>query len=201
LLIKAPFLSKQAVAIRADGFLQEHNTTGTIPLDIEFIAESQLSLDIVPVPGLQSTFDVDAFISADKSEIRVDEYVYLNRINRYRFSLAHEIGHLVLHGNVWEELQFTNITEWKTVINSVPEREYRFLESHANTFAGHVLVPPEPLKTAFDSQVEVLNTNGLSVSEFDPETLSQFLCKDIAKEFEVSVDVVRRRIAADELLS
>jgi hypothetical protein len=200
LAVKAPFLSKQTVALRADAFLQKFNNTGVLPVGIEFIAESQLNLDIVPVSGLQSAFDIEAFISVGKSEIRVDDYVYQNRINRFRFSLAHEIGHLTLHGNVWEQLKFTNISEWKAVINSIDEREYRFLESQANTFAGHVLVPPAPLKRAYDSQVENLNTNGLSVSESDPETLSEFLCKDIAKEFEVSVDVVRRRIAADELL-
>ena len=198
--VRAPFLSKQTVALRADAFLQQHNT-GALPVDIEFIAESQLNLDIVPVSGLQSAFDIEAFISVSKSEIRVDDYVYQHRINRFRFSLAHEIGHLTLHANVWEQLEFTNISEWKKVINSIDEREYRFLEGQANTFAGHILVPPARLKRAYDSQVETLKTNGLSVSEFDPETLSEFLCKDIAKEFEVSVDVVRRRIAADELLS
>jgi len=68
------------------------------------------------VPGLQTGFDVVAFITRDLKEIRVDEYVYLNRIARYRFSLAHELAHRLLHPDLWQQIEFHDIASWKAAI-------------------------------------------------------------------------------------
>ena len=86
---KAPYLSKEELRQRAERFLADHHPSRTIPVPIEFIVESRFAMDIVQVPGLQAEFDVVAFVTKDLREIRVDEYIYLNRPNRYRFSLAH----------------------------------------------------------------------------------------------------------------
>ena len=106
---KAPYLSKDELRQRAEQFLERHNPNRTIPVPIEFIIESDFAMDIVPVPGLQAGFDVVAFITKDMSEIRVDEYVYMNRLNRYRFSLAHELAHRILHPDLWEEVDFDDV--------------------------------------------------------------------------------------------
>ncbi len=44
---KAPYLSKDELRRRADQFLATHNTSGTIPVPIEFIIESDFAMDIV----------------------------------------------------------------------------------------------------------------------------------------------------------
>lgn len=61
---KAPYLSKDELRQRAERFLERHNPNLAIPVPIEFIVESDFSMDIVPVPGLQAGFDVVAFITA-----------------------------------------------------------------------------------------------------------------------------------------
>lgn len=114
---KAPYLSKDKLRQRADKFLADHHPKGTIPVPIEFIIESDFAMDIVPVPGLQSGFDVVAFITNDMSEIRVDEHVYMNRLNRYRFSLAHELAHRVLHADLWSEVEFHDVESWKNAMD------------------------------------------------------------------------------------
>ena len=60
-----------------------------------------------------------AYITHDRKEIRVDQYVLESRENRYRFSLAHEVGHLVLHPDLFEYLHFDNIAAWKESYNGL----------------------------------------------------------------------------------
>ena len=90
---KAPFIPKDELVRQAEAFLAGYHASRKLPVPIEEIVEFGLGLDIVPVPGLQSSFDVVAYITRDCKEIRVDQYVLESRENRYRFSLAHEVGH------------------------------------------------------------------------------------------------------------
>ena len=198
--MRAPFLSKQEIRRLAEGFLIRFHNCRTCPIAIEKIIEMMIGMDIIPMPGLQSAFDVVAFISADKKEIRVDESIYLHRQNRYRFSLAHEIGHWFMHSDIWGSLTFKSIEEWKQQTQLFPEKDYGILEWQANEFAGLILVPPDELRDEVEVQKEALNANGYSVSDFDSETLAASMAVTIAKVFEVSTEVARRRINSDNLV-
>lgn len=88
---KAPFLSKEVLRAKAAEFLDKYNPKCKIPVPIEKIVEFDFGLDIVPVPGLQDSFDVVAYSTKDRQEIRVDKHVFESRETRYRFSLAHEL--------------------------------------------------------------------------------------------------------------
>ena len=68
--------------------------------------------------------------------MRIREDVYnnaLNDIGRDRFTLAHEVGHFILHG------------EGRVTLARINERDvipaYRKPEWQANTFAGELLIP------------------------------------------------------------
>jgi len=39
-------------------------------------------------------------MSSNLKELTVDEYIYNNRLNRYRFTIAHEIGHIIMHADI-----------------------------------------------------------------------------------------------------
>jgi len=73
------------------------NPTRVIPVPIEEIAEFKLGVNIIPIPNLQKTFEVEGFISSDLQNIYVDQFILYERPTRYRFTLAHEIGHIFLH--------------------------------------------------------------------------------------------------------
>ena len=196
---KAPYSSKDELRQRAEQFLERHNPHRTIPVPIELIIESDFAMDIVPIPGLQAGFDVVAFITKDMSEIRVDEYVYLNRLNRYRFSLAHELAHRIFHSDLWREVTFHDIESWKVVIEeSIPEREYSFIEFHANFFAGLVLAPPPELREQFVACFELAKRHGLDPMD-EATGAKDVIESKIARHFKVSRDVVHRRIEADNL--
>ncbi|MFZ5830011.1 MAG: ImmA/IrrE family metallo-endopeptidase [Planctomycetota bacterium] len=196
---QAPYLSKDDLESRAQEFLKEHHPSRQLPVPIEWIIESRFGLDIVPVPGMQEHFDVVAYITQDKREIRVDEYVYLHRENRYRFSLAHELGHLVLHPGLFEQLHFTDVQSWKhTVTNCIPDREYGFVEWHANEFAGRVLVPSQELSDSFRRCRDMAEKRGLILRE-GCDAVQDALATYMSKEFVVSSETIPRRMDSDKL--
>ncbi len=197
---KAPYLGKDELRRRASEFLHQYNRAGTVPVPIELIIEQQFEMDIVPTPGLEAHFDTVAFLTRDTREIRVDEYVYLNRINRYRFSLAHELAHRILHADLWQEFEFDDIASWKAAVSrSIPEKEYSFVEFHANFFAGLVLVPTSNLVASFQECVAMAEQNGLDIR--DEATGAIDLVESyIGRAFQVSAAVVHKRLEAEGLL-
>ena len=156
-------------------------------------------MDIVPIPGLQESHDVVAYLTNDLAEIRVDNYVYKHRENRYRFSLAHELAHKVLHEQVWDRLRFDSIQKYQESLQAIPEKDYRFLEYHANVFAGLVLVPPSKLAVLFKECVSLAQQNGIDILDEATggrEYVESFLGRD---HFNVSAEVIHRRVEADGL--
>jgi len=198
--LEAPFFSNEDLRQHAYQFLSDFNVNQTIPVPIELIVEQDLVIDIVPMPGLQGAFDVVAYISADKTEIRVDEYVYYHRPERYRFSLAHEVGHWYLHSDLWGELTFSTVTDWKNAVSQIPDKENAFLEWHANQFAGLILVPPCELQIVVDGEIEKLRAIGSSPSRFPMQQLTAAIAVPVARHFEVSTIVAERRIRDDQSL-
>ncbi len=196
---KAAFLPKEVLREKAAEFLDKSNPKCEIPVPIEKIVEFDFRLDIVPVPGLQDSFDVVAYLTQDRQEIRVDKYVFESRENRYRFSLAHELGHFILHPDLFEHLEFHDITSWKDAItNGISEKEYSFVEYHANCFAGLVLVPPAELEGVLFQCRQKSEKCGLTL-DGDDDGVRDIIEGYIACEFLVSAAVVHRRMEFDGL--
>ncbi len=132
--IKAPYLPCDRLRQKADAFLQAYHPALEIPVPIEKIVDNQFKIDILPAPDLRDDeLCIDAFITSDFSAIWVDEYVVDHRHNRYRFSLAHELGHYLLHQEVYAKLKFSTLAAYKEQIDTaIPVREYGWLESHAH---------------------------------------------------------------------
>ncbi|MFI5224572.1 MAG: ImmA/IrrE family metallo-endopeptidase, partial [Nitrospirales bacterium] len=79
-----------------------------------------------------------------------------------RFSVAHEIGHLILHRDIYAGLQHATAAEWFDYISAIPEVEYGWVEWQAYEFAGRLLVPPEPLREAFQTAIQSAQAAGYS---------------------------------------
>ena len=188
----------------AESFLSTYNPSGAIPVPIEEIIEFQLQIDIIPVPGLKDSFkkvdlDIDAFISSDFSNITVDEYIQEKFNNRYRFTLAHEIGHMYLHRYLSKQFGFNNIGEWIAAINQISIREREIVEWQANEFAGLILVPRSTLKDEFKKAVK--GVEGIIKTSFDkdPNLIMDLSIISLASKFAVSKDVARIRLERDGL--
>ena len=188
-----PFISYDQLKAEAARVLSHSSYANRFPVAIELIVERDFKMDVVPIRGLQTAFNIDAFISRDMTTICVDEFVLENRLNRYRFSLAHELGHRVLHREILGALEFQSIEEWKSRITQFPEREYGFLEYQANTFANCLLVPAESLDRRFDIAIQQIRAAGLNPADYPDECLDS-IATGLGKQFEVSRDVVLNRL-------
>ncbi|MBM4030667.1 MAG: ImmA/IrrE family metallo-endopeptidase [Planctomycetes bacterium] len=201
------YLSYDDLRDRAAMFLAQYHPAGTIPVPIEEIAEVKLRLDIMPVPGLQDAlrsddYGVVGFLTGDLKEIHVDEWIWNHRYNRYRFTIAHEIGHLVLHRDLYQGRDFDSVGSWKTFINSIPDEVHGWYEWQAHAFAGLVLVPERRLRAAMmehlASVTDRLKREAIPIANVR-DTVWDIILDLVAREFQVSVEVIQRRAEKDSL--
>jgi len=197
--ISIPYLPDDALRRAAAEFLAKYHNPCTIPVPIEQIVEFEFGIDIIPIPGMHRSYDIDSMLSKDMRQICVDGAVFEDFPGRYRFSLAHEVGHRQLHAEIYAQLQFSEIAEWKDVIcTEVAERDYGKLEFQAYAFAGLILVPPAPLSERLRTAISLAESKGLTVSA-DSDVARDAIAGYLSKEFVVSREVIRRRIAYDKL--
>jgi Zn-dependent peptidase ImmA (M78 family) len=178
--------------------LREFHAEGSIPTPIEEIAELECSLEIIPLPGLRDLLEADGFISSDLRCITVDQFVLERRLNRYRFTLAHELGHLYLHRDIYSELKFGSVEAWKQFQREVDETDYSWLEYQAYAFAGLVLVPTGHLKAQFRSAAEAAERVGFGRHD-QPEAFLEYVYEVLRDVFQVSDAVVAKRIRYENL--
>lgn len=197
--IEIPFFSYEEIRNRADAFLRQYHPSREIPVSIEEIIEFQMHIDIFPIQGLHQVLDVDGFTISDLSTICVDDSVYKSRPGRYRFTLAHEVGHIVLHRNIYSKASFQNIQGWKDFINSISDKDHSWLEYHAYTFGGLVLVPGEHLTERTQYHIERIRKEGISLSKNWDFAWDQ-IAAQLAKDFEVSSDVIEKRLTKDKVM-
>lgn len=140
--MKAPFLQRDVIIHQADVFNHTHNPTYDCPVLIEEIIETKLSIKIFPVKDLEKARSIDGTISQDFSTIIIDEYVYESQVDRARFTMAHEIGHFVLHKELFEadrvKLSLENFADY---MNKLSFKDWGLLETQASIFAQEVLMP------------------------------------------------------------
>jgi hypothetical protein len=188
-----PFLSYDQLKATAAETLGNSDYADRFPVAIEMLVERSFRMDVVPIRGLQHGFNIDAFISQDLSTISVDEFVLENRLNRYRFSLAHELGHRVLHPDILGAMKFKSISDWKARITQFPEKAYSFLEYQANTFANCLLVPADQLDQRFDETLERIRAGGMNPADY-PDVCLDAICGELGRQFEVSPNVIQCRL-------
>jgi Zn-dependent peptidase ImmA (M78 family) len=196
--IKAPYLPYDLLRIKAQDFLIEHHPSGTIPIPIAAIVEFQFNMDIVTIPGLLESLDVDSSISSDLTTIYIDERVFKKYPTRYHFSVAHELSHLLIHEDVFRQLHFGNLNEWKAAMASIPQSQYTWIEQQAYNLAGLILVPPEHLSNAYARCKKDAEAVGISLAELDSQAI-KIICANIGREFEVSAAVICKRLKFDKL--
>jgi Zn-dependent peptidase ImmA (M78 family) len=197
---EAPFLPYDRIREIAREFLEKHNPENTLPVDIEVIVEHDMKIEIIPLLGLRQGYFTEAYLSKDLRTIYIDD-IYFNQMNlhfRYRYTLAHETGHLILHRDFYKEANYANIEEWKQLIQSIPKDQYSWFERHAYDFAGLVLVPDATLETHFKEAIEKLTDK--NVENFDKATLLEWISKWIGQTYyKVSAQVIKKRLEYDGL--
>jgi hypothetical protein len=197
-VLRPPVLSYEDLARRADAFLQSHHPSGVVPIPIEEIVEFRYQIDIIPVPGLREAFEVDGFISSDLKAITVDQFIYERRPRRYRFTLAHELAHAVLHGRIYQAHRFRRVEDWKQFQLQMDEEDRRWLEWQAYAFAGLILVPAESLRDRYRRAIRAARNVGLSIDKAG-DVARSYITDWLADRFDVSPQVIEKRLDKDKL--
>ena len=181
-------------------FLDEFWPEGTTPVDIEQIADVRASLDIVPMPGIFRAYEIDGFLSNDMTSIFVDEGIAGGAtLHRYRFTLAHELGHWYLHERLYEAARFADVRDFVRFRDELPAKDRANYEWQASQFAGLILVPPDVLRETLERALDRARDAGIGRIDLANYALMDYVAEWIGRRLEVSASVVLRRGADDGL--
>jgi len=192
---KLEFIHHKADLVRA-----EHWPSGLVPVDVEKILWAY-DLRVEPFPSLRSDFDVDALLRCDLKTIIVDQGEYMDdrMQNRLRFSLAHEFGHFILHGDLARKLSFKNVEEWVEFMHRVPEEPHKWFELQAHEFAGRLLVPLDLLTKEFNKWVSKAEKSGFRQWDKSGDAVKEHIADRIGRTFGVSRIVIEKRLIRERL--
>jgi len=203
---KPDYLSHREIEKKACEFAEKYNTDGILPFPVEEIIEFDLEINIIPIPNLQRDLDIEGFTSSDLKSIYVDQFVMENRLYRYRFTLAHELGHIELHADIFRQFPCNSISEWKERYSAIGESDYNWLEWQANCFAGLLLVPTSALKYHFEKALETEEMSKITkifkkrqITEDSIDCLLEILAGKLVKLFDVSTQVLKIRMEKEKL--
>ncbi len=132
--------------------LQEDRT----PIDVFAFFELDLGLDAIPFDNLTAKYRVEAAIKADFTGIYLDaeQYALMEKgpnwkLNRLRFTVAHELAHYFLHRDLPQPGHFATLPDFAHWTANYGGKKYS-AEQEANEFAGRLLVPESRLSACFD---------------------------------------------------
>ena len=145
-----PFLSNDEIESQAESFLDRYLIERSIPIPIEDIVEADLKIEIIPIPGFRDRFNIEGYLSNDLSTLLVDSNTMQKYPARYRFTLAHEIGHYLLHGDFIRSEFPESTMDWKQKLLARDPKLHTRLETQANRMAGAILVPRRELQVAWE---------------------------------------------------
>jgi len=173
------------------------------PLDIFTFFEIDLQLDPIPFNNLISKYRVEAAVTADFTGIYLDaeQYSLMEqgpdwKLNRLRFTVAHELAHYFLHRDVPQSAHFASLPDFARWTANYGGQKYT-LEQEANEFAGRLLVPESRLQALFDEfavQAEQLVPNFTQTSSLRDKFADQ-----VAPRFGVNAQVIAIRLDRDDI--
>ncbi|MDP2363767.1 MAG: ImmA/IrrE family metallo-endopeptidase [Ignavibacteria bacterium] len=186
--IRVPYLDNKDIDRIVEQFREKfwHNK---VPVDIEHIIEIKLKIGIVPIPNFLKIVGIDALIASNWQTLYVDNDEYMNErsYNRLRFSLTHEIGHFVLHKEIYASFNVKSFDDYYKLNENIPYEQYGYLETQANKFANYLLVPRKILKIERSKLLEKVKEDFKKVNI---EKLNSYLAIPLSEVFKVSDEVV-----------
>ncbi len=218
---RVPFLADEAIAAEADLLLAEWEKSKGVevaaPVPIEDLAEIHLGLTVEmgDLGAMLGHRDVLGAIWFEDRTIRIDRSLdpALNRamLGRFRFTLAHEVGHWRLHRQ-----HLRPDPSQRTLDEAYPPPAVicragatAAEEVQANKFAAMLLMPRRILRGAFvawrgsDEPLVIQDLVAPARTgdrRRDEAVAIDRLCRPLADRLEVSAEALRHRLAAVRLL-
>jgi len=197
-MFNIPYLSYSDIGGRVQAFLHQHHPSFEIPIPVEEIIELKLGLDIFPFPRLYKDHGLNGFLSRDLSTIYVDETQYSQFNEKYRYTLAHELGHYVLHKACYEDLPFRTPDEYVKWRLSLSQGDISWFETQGEWFAGQLLVPTVQLENVCKTVVAKYQETFKKFARM-PDDVWSYISNEIATHFDVNPPVVEIRIKKENI--
>jgi Zn-dependent peptidase ImmA (M78 family) len=193
--ITVPFLNDEEIHRHADDFRQRY-WGNKLPIDVELIVERNLRLLIIPVPDLCYKAHTEAYLSGDLKEIVYDP---IKSDVRVRFSIAHEVGHFILHKEIIKSLRAGTYEEWKEIQLKIPVAFWGRAEYQAREFAGRLLVPRDLLINELKTLQPLIEKARASIPDLEIPVIKEAVAPKLAKRFFVSDEVIIRRMDIENI--
>jgi hypothetical protein len=111
-----------------------------IPVDVEFLLESIPGVDLDCHRGLREQHNIDGMVMRNVEMgtllVLIDEYLMDRQGNRYRMTVAEELGHIVLHRELIEQIRGIQDIQELHHHKNMP-----LMERNAKRFAAAILMP------------------------------------------------------------
>lgn len=180
-----PELERRAAAILAEYL----GSPLTIPVDVDLVLERYPGVGLDLSPGILARFGIPGVVfrsGPGTYTVVIDMEVADWRPNFYRFTLAEELGHIVLHRPIIDQVTSTGEAAQLQL-----DPRLKILDRNARWFASAVLMPPAQLaRDARDIYSELARGLGFA----DPDRLKRDLVKLLTRRYRVSPDAMRYRL-------
>lgn len=161
--IDVPWITKDDIFARAEALLDEHEL-GDAPVEADYVLESIFDIEIVVADELYRTTSVHAFVAGGCRQVFVDREITLRDPAWYNYTLAHEVGHLVLHRQVFAAATHRTRAEFEAFRRRIGTAAYGRLESQAHLFAGALIAPGRLLEATADEVVGIVKAHGIELT-------------------------------------
>lgn len=173
----------------AKGIRAKYGIGEKYPFDVELLAD-KMGILLTPIPYLRNLINsLDGFTTNSLDEIIFDANSPERRI---RFTIAHEIGHIVLHAKIIETYFPSSLNNWKNDIYKIPSDLWGRIEKEANSFASHLLITKKGVEECIIKQkVTISASTSLKELNISDEDIIEYLAPLIANDFDVSEVAMR----------
>jgi Zn-dependent peptidase ImmA (M78 family) len=188
-MIQVPYIETHDIYLEAGVILDESYPINIpIPIPIEQIIENTFKIELEFEEMDKSILGVSEI---DKNKIWINETL-LGKENEYqmRFTMAHELGHFVLHSKYVNYLK--QQTFFQKEICDFYQRNHSRLERQANIFAANILMPPHLFIEKFIGITDIRTPYSLEEErklkrKYDfGHTKSEIIIDEMSNIFEVS---------------
>lgn len=177
------FYTHQELETMAEVFLEAFHKPQDSPLvEIDMIVEADLDIRILPYSNLETFHGLHGYLALSLKAIYIDQNIMDSDLfeRRFRFTVAEEVGHYMLHRDLFAGVKTPD--DYLNAVDRISSKEYAKMDIDAKYLGGAILMPSE----IFRKESLDYATNATKVIEDE-------LFKRLSNKFNVSTHAVSRR--------
>ncbi len=179
------FYSPQAIEGLAQAIVEKfHKPLNSLPVEIDVIVERDLEIRIMPFSRLQ-TYGLHGYLALSLKTIYIDEYLMNEDYceNRYRFTVAEEVGHLLLHKDLFKGVKSPD--DYLKALDQITSLQHARMDNDAKHLGEAILMPAEIFRQ------RALSYSNESPHAGDGKRIEVY--NKLAEDFSVSPDAINFR--------